>query len=338
MSEKMKENIVSERKKEHIELALRSQLSSWSNDKRFNYEPLLGKHPLEKDHKINFLGKKMRFPLWVSSMTGGTPEARIINRNLAKACNEFGLGMGLGSCRILLDDPSYLEEFDMRSFIGDEQPFFANLGIAQIEKSLKSNEIDKIEEMVALLKADGLIIHVNPLQEWLQPEGDRISTPSIDIIEQFIEQSDLSLIIKEVGQGMGPESLKRLMNLPVVIEFGAYGGTNFSQLEISRREEEISNLKDLVHIGHNYAEMLDSFNELLENKTPTHFKNIIVSGGMKGFLDGYYAVQKLNTDCIYGQASSLLNAARESYETLSTYIQEQIIGYNLASEFLTIRK
>ena len=128
------------------------------------------------------------------------------------------------------------------------------------------------------------------------------------------------------------------MKLPVVIEFGAYGGTNFSQLEISRREEETSNLNDLVHIGHNYDEMLDLFNDLLEKEKQSQFKKIIVSGGVKGFLDGYYATQKLNTHCLYGQASSLLNAARDSYESLSALIQEQIMGYNLAVEFLTIRK
>lgn len=334
----MNENKDADRKKEHIELALRSQLSSWTNDKRFNYEPLLGKHPGEKEYDIDFLGKKMRFPMWVSSMTGGTPEARKINENLSKACNEFGLGMGLGSCRILLENPTYMREFAMRPIIGLEQPLFANLGIAQIEKAIKNKSVGKIEEMVAMLQADGLIIHVNPFQEWIQPEGDRISMPAIELIEQFSEQSDLSLIIKEVGQGMGPESLKRLMKLPVVIEFGAFGGTNFSQLEISRREGETGHLNDLAFMGHNFEEMLESFNELLENESQNQFKKVIVSGGIKNFLDGYYAVQKLNTNCIYGQASSLLNTARTSYDALKAYIQEQIKGYNLAAEYLTIRK
>lgn len=337
MSDQMNENIVSNRKKEHIELALRSQLASWTNDKRFNYEPLLGKHPGDKDYNIDFLGKKMRFPLWVSSMTGGTPEARKINENLARACKEFGLGMGLGSCRILLENDSHLDEFSMRSIIGDEQPFFANLGIAQIEKSLRNKEVAKIEELVGVLKADGLIIHINPLQEWLQPEGDHISTPAIDLIESFAEQSDLELIIKEVGQGIGPESLKRLIKLPVSVEFGAYGGTNFSQLEISRREGETAHLNDLAHIGHNYEEMIDLLNHILKNEDQIQLKNVIVSGGVKSFLDGFYALEKLNTNCVYGQASSLLSSARISYEALSTYIQEQIMGYNLASEYLTIR-
>ena len=105
---KTQEKSVSERKKEHIELTTRSQMSEWSNDKQFYYEPLLGHHPNHTEYSIDFLAKKMNFPLWVSSMTGGTAEAKLINEHLASACKEFGLGMGLGSCRILLEDESYL--------------------------------------------------------------------------------------------------------------------------------------------------------------------------------------------------------------------------------------
>ena len=160
----MKEKDISERKKEHIDLAMKSKLSHWSNDKRFFYEPILGKHPEQKNLPVDFFKKKLRYPIWVSSMTGGTKEAKRINENLARACNEFGLGMGLGSCRPLLEDPKkYIEDFAIRSQIGDKQPLFANLGIAQIEKSIEAGEIAKIEDMVGLLDADGLIVHVNPI-------------------------------------------------------------------------------------------------------------------------------------------------------------------------------
>ena len=337
--ERVKDKDISDRKKEHIELAMRSQLAHWSNDKRFYYEPLLGKHPDKQDVNVRFFDKELRFPIWVSSMTGGAKGARHINENLARACSEFGLGMGLGSCRPLLEDPSkYLEDFAIRSIIGPKQPLFANLGIAQIEKSVKSGEVAKIEDLVGLLDADGLIVHVNPLQEWIQPEGDRLVTPPIQTIQSLLEKTDIQLIVKEVGQGMGPGSLKELMQLPVIIEFGAYGGTNFSQLEISRRDGgNESELQELAYLGHTADEMVTYFNNEKIRLGDIACKGVIVSGGIKNYLDGYYFVKRLSHTAVYGQASAMLHHARISYESLQNFIREQIDGYLLASELLTLR-
>lgn len=335
----MKEKNISDRKKEHIELAMSSQLSHWSNDKRFYYEPLLGKHPDKQDFATDIFGKAMRFPIWVSSMTGGTKEAKSINDNLARACNEFGLGMGLGSCRPLLEDPKkYIEDFAVRSIIGEKQVLFANLGIAQIEKSINSNEVARIEDMVGLLDADGLIVHVNPLQEWIQVEGDRIKIPPIETIKSLIDKTNLQIIVKEVGQGMGPRSLNQLMQLPVIIEFGAYGGTNFSQLENSRRNTgNGEEMDELAYLGHNAEEMIQFFNEEKAQLEEIACKGVIISGGIKSYLDGYYAVQKINNSAVYGQASVMLNHARISYQSLQEFISQQIDGYQLASELLTLR-
>jgi isopentenyl-diphosphate delta-isomerase len=96
----------SDRKKDHIDLAFKSALSN--QDSRFYYEPLFSGHPSEELTPVPFVGKTMQAPIWISSMTGGTKEASIINKNLAKACGQFGLGMGLGSCRIIIDDNEYL--------------------------------------------------------------------------------------------------------------------------------------------------------------------------------------------------------------------------------------
>jgi isopentenyl-diphosphate Delta-isomerase len=116
--------------------------------------------------------------MWVSSMTGGTKMAHTINHNLARACKEFRIGMGLGSCRKLLDDDTYFEDFNLRPIMGDDLPLFANLGIAQVEILLAENKLDQIKRLVEKLQADGLIIHINPLQEWMQPEGQQDSTPA----------------------------------------------------------------------------------------------------------------------------------------------------------------
>ena len=131
----------------------------------------------------SFLGRNMNFPIMVSSMTGGTEKAKTINKNLAKVCGEFGLGMGLGSCRQLLYEDKRMHEFDIRQFMPNE-PMLINLGIAQIEELLEKQETDRIGLLADRLQADGLIVHINPMQEWLQPEGDRIQHPPIETVEK----------------------------------------------------------------------------------------------------------------------------------------------------------
>ena len=108
------------RKNDHIELAFSSQAAGAEIDRRFDYEPMTGSHRQGEIQPFTFLGKTLKVPIWVSSMTGGTALARTINTNLARACREFGMGMGLGSCRILLANDLYLPDFDMRPVIGDE--------------------------------------------------------------------------------------------------------------------------------------------------------------------------------------------------------------------------
>ena len=111
------------RKRDHIELAFQSQISALEIDDRFYYEPLLAAHPERGNLPEQFfLNKTLRTPLWVSSMTGGTALARTINYNLARACQEFGMGMGLGSCRSLLYGEEYLDDFAVRRFMGDDLP------------------------------------------------------------------------------------------------------------------------------------------------------------------------------------------------------------------------
>jgi isopentenyl-diphosphate delta-isomerase len=165
------------RKKDHIELALKSQSAELDN--RFYYEPLMSAHPQGELTPVEFLGKEMKAPIWISSMTGGTEVAGKINKNLAKACAEFGLGMGLGSTRKLLESDEYFDDFNLRDILGDDRPFYANLGIAQVEKLIAEKATDKIDALLEKLRADGLFIHVNPFQEWLQPEGDKITLPPI---------------------------------------------------------------------------------------------------------------------------------------------------------------
>lgn len=331
---------MTDRKKDHIELAFRSQMKDALMDERFYYEPMLSSHPKEDDTSFTFLGKNLQTPIWVSSMTGGTESAGKINRNLARACAEFGMGMGLGSCRSLLESDENFSDFDVRSIIGDDLPLYANLGICQLEELIQKKKVSKIIRLVGRLRADGLIIHVNPLQEWLQPEGDRINQSPIESLEYLLEEVDFPIIVKEVGQGMGPESLRALLHLPLqAIEFAAFGGTNFAKIELMRNLDSQTQLfESLTQIGHSATQMMDWVNEIVAADDQVKCKEIIISGGIQNFLDGYYLMEKSNLPAIYGQASVLLNYAKESYEEVRAYLESQRKGFRLAKSFLRIRK
>lgn len=336
MSNNKKDPTASSRKKDHIGLAFESNISANEIDDRFYYEPALG--TMTPDHNaigLKFLGAHMNAPIWVSSMTGGTEMAASINVNLAKACKEFGLGMGLGSCRQLLDSDEYLNDFAVRPHIGD-QPLYANLGIAQVIEIVKISDYKKLNTLVDKLEADGLIIHINPLQEWMQPEGDIIDMNPIDCIRRVIENTDLRIVVKEVGQGFGPESLRSLLDLDIAgIELAGFGGTNFTLLEKLRSKE--STHEGLINVGHTAAEMIDFLNDLAISEKAYLKKEIIISGGVKDYLTGYYLNEKCMYTSVYGQASSFLKYAVKDYKSLATYIEEQIKGYQIASQYLRVR-
>lgn len=329
------------RKLDHIEMAFDSQITPKNIDARFYYEPLLSGHPDPyKTETFPFLDKHFTIPVWVSSMTGGTAFAGIINKNLAKACNEFGFGMGLGSCRALLHDNETFEDFNVRKYIGD-QALYANLGIAQVDELISDGQLDKIPELLGKLEADGLIIHVNPLQEWLQPEGDYIARPPIDIIKTVLDKFDIKVIVKEVGQGMGYQSLKALFELPLAaIDFAANGGTNFAKLEMHRASKSVqNNYEKIANLGHSADEMVQMSNDIIAELGANRLcDQVIVSGGVRDFLDGYYYIEKLKAPAIYGQASAFLRFAREDYEVLRQYVEAQVSGLRLAQAFLKIKE
>ena len=329
----------SSRKRDHIELAFKSQVTQ--TDSRFFYEPLFAAHPEEGSLKpFLFLDKTCKVPLWVSSMTGGTEMARIINRNLARACGAYGFGMGLGSCRQLLHSDEYFEDFNVRPLMGFDVPLFTNLGIAQLELLIERNELYLIDKMVDKLQADGLIIHVNPMQEWLQPEGDRFKVPPIETITTVLNHAKYPIIVKEVGQGFGYHSLKTLFQMPLAaVDFAAAGGTSFSKLELLRGSDaRMDAYAGTANLGHTALEMVDFTNQIIvELGDKMRCKQVIVSGGVKDFLDGFYLTKKLNTPSIYGQASSFLKHAQGDYGDLESYIESQIRGLELAEAYLKVR-
>ncbi|GAP69116.1 isopentenyl-diphosphate delta-isomerase [Bacteroidales bacterium 6E] len=329
-----------DRKLDHINLSLQSQTPGSSADQRFWYEPILSAHPSTQNLEVGFLKKTMKAPLWISSMTGGTQMARTINHNLSMACKEFGLGMGLGSCRKILEDNTHFEDFNLRPIMGDDLPLFANLGIAQVEYLLKDQKFHLADQLIDKLNADGLIVHINPMQEWMQPEGDLVTEDPLTTIKKVLDHVKYPIIVKEVGQGFGPESLRQLLKLPLAaIDFGAYGGTNFSLVELFRRDEpEKQKYEPMVRIGHTADDMLNIINNLVSSGATIECKQLIISGGIQTYLDGYYLIAKSQLPAIYAQASAFLKHSQGEYEPLRKFVAGQIEGYKMAHAFLKVRK
>lgn len=320
-------------------MAFQSRIDAVNADPRFYYEPLLSAHPSGELAPFEFAGKTMRLPVWISSMTGGTTLAGQINRNLARVCAEFGMGMGLGSCRILLDEPKYLPDFDVRAIIGDGAPFYANLGIAQLEHLIEDKSTDKIEELVGKLRADGIIIHINPLQEAFQPEGDILKHPPIETLHSLLENTSLKVIVKEVGQGMGPESLKALLKMPLqAIEFGALGGTNFTKLELGRHTGSSQSVfSTFGHVGHTAAEMTQLVNDIVDETDDVKCQQLIISGGIINVLDGYYLTKTCSLLAVFGMGSAFLEHAMDDYEALRSFAAKIKKSLALTECYLRIR-
>ena len=328
------------RKDDHLFLAARAQVLAALQDRRFIYEPMLSAHPDQQSLEMDFLGKRLGAPLWISSMTGGGKEGGRINRILAQVARRYRLGLGMGSCRVLLENEKHWSHFELREYLGPELPLFANLGIGQVEQLLSQNKIEQLTKLVDRLQVDGLIVHVNPLQEWLQPEGDRFKIAPIETLSQLLQEVSFKVIVKEVGQGMGPASLLSLLKLPLAaVELAGFGGTNFSLLEINRSASSDGNLlKPLVRVGHTALEMIEEINSLLERSTEVRCRDFIISGGVRSFLDGYYLRQQLRATSVYGQAGALLAWASKGEGQLEQFVAGQIEGLKLAQAYLRIRK
>jgi len=303
-------------------------------DDRFFYEPLLAAHPKNGDQLATTFGSfQLGAPLWISSMTGGMAKGRALNKVLAKAAGEFKLGMGLGSIRPYLEDKKRFKDFYVRPLMKG-LPLFANIGVYQVEELLGQKKIDHLIEAVKKLECDGLIVHVNPLQEWLQPDGDRFNYSPIKVIEALCEVAPFPLIVKSVGDGMGPASLLALSKLPLLaIELSGFGGTNFTMVEEIRRKVE----SPLSFVGHSTAEMVE-FLEKIPNLKNLKIPHLILSGGVQSYLDGYYLIKKSPLPSLYGMANTLLQKAVLGEGELIEFIEKELNDLAFCASYLTLSK
>ncbi len=229
----------SARKADHIRINLEEDVASaiTTGLERFQFaHQALPELNLEAvDLSQEMFGRRIRLPILISSMTGGTDEAGLINMTLAKAAEATGVAMGLGSQRAALEHPELAASFQVRN-IAPNILLFANLGAIQLNYGYGIDECIKAVEMV---EADALILHLNPLQEAVQPEGNTRFAGLAKKIEQVCKELPVPVIVKEVGWGISGETARRLSDAGVAaIDVAGSGGTSWSQVEMHRSETE----------------------------------------------------------------------------------------------------
>ena len=223
------------RKKEHIDLCLEKDVSSsittGFDDVQIVHNALPSISKKGIDTSCEFLGKRLSAPIIISAMTGGTPEAETINKNLAAAAEELGLALGLGSERAAIQDEALWKTYDVRD-VAPNIPLIANLGLVQF---VKEYGLKQAKEAVEKINADALAIHLNALQEAVQPEGDTNFTNSITPIKTICHDLGKPVIVKETGAGISRDVAAQLASAGVhAIDVSGAGGTSFSQIELYR--------------------------------------------------------------------------------------------------------
>jgi isopentenyl-diphosphate Delta-isomerase len=224
------------RKADHIRINIEEDVSfkkvtSGLERYFFRHEALPELDLAQVSTETTLLGKRLRTPLLISSMTGGTAEAREINRTLATAAQEMGMAMGLGSMRAAIEDPSLADTFYVRD-VAPDIPLYANLGAVQFNYGYG---LDECRRALDMCEADGLILHFNALQEAVQPEGDGNFGGLLNKVAAVCRHLEVPVIAKEVGWGFAEATARRLAEAGIAaIDVAGAGGTSWSQVEMHR--------------------------------------------------------------------------------------------------------
>ena len=230
-------NETSKRKKEHIELCLTDQVAFRSKTNGFDKYDFIHNAITEVDiSKINFqtklFSKKINYPFLISCMTGGTEEAENINQRLAFIAEELGIPIGVGSQRQALENKEFHNSYKVIRKTAKNVPVLGNIGAAQL---VQSKSLSDILSLIDMLEADAFVVHLNPLQELLQEQGEPFFGGLLKKIESLVSKSDVPIIVKEVGSGISRVAAKRLLDIGVSgIDVAGAGGTSWAGVEIIR--------------------------------------------------------------------------------------------------------
>jgi isopentenyl-diphosphate delta-isomerase len=266
----------------------------------------------EIDLSTTFLRKLLGAPLLISSMTGGTQEAKTINFRLAEVAQHYKLAMGVGSQRVAVENPQVADTFAVRSLAPDIL-LFANLGAVQLNYSYG---LDECRRVVDLCQADALILHLNPLQECIQPKGDTNFKGLIDKISILCNKLPVPVIAKEVGNGISAAMAQKLLDAGVsAIDVAGAGGTSWAKVESERALNVQQRRLGLTFAdwGLPTAECITSIRAFAPDIP------LIASGGLRNGMDVAKAIA-LGAD-ISGLAWPFLQAAAESVDAVDALVQ-----------------
>lgn len=297
-----------QRKSEHIRINLEEdvefkRVSTGLERYRLPHHALPGLDLEVVDSSIQVLGKHLAAPLIISAMTGGTPEAGIINRRLAEAAQDAGVGMGLGSQRAAIEDGSLAHTYQVRH-VAPDVLLLANLGAIQLNYGYGP---DECRRAVAMVEADALVLHVNPLQEALQPEGNTRFSGLLPKIEAVCTALDVPVVVKEVGCGISERVARQLADVGVaVIDVAGAGGSSWSEVEMHRAstDHERAVAAGFADWGIPTAESLRNARRAAP-EIPT-----VASGGIRNGVQMAKAIALGATAC--GVAGPFLRAASDS--------------------------
>ncbi len=230
-------NEISQRKNEHLKLCLTDEVSFKEKSNGFdNYE---FKHYAITEVKSNdisfksdFLGKNVNYPFIISCMTGGTEKSEEINSRLSIAAEKLNIPLGVGSQRIALESSGSKNTYKIIRKNAPNIPILGNIGASEL---VKKGNLNKIQSLVDLIEANAMVVHLNPLQELLQNEGDPEFTGLLKYIEKLIKKISVPVIVKEVGAGISKEAALKLLEIGVRgIDVAGAGGTSWAGVEILR--------------------------------------------------------------------------------------------------------
>ncbi len=280
-SPKSGSNQTSNRKLDHIRICLEEEVESeytGFEEIKFvnNSLPELDINDVKTE--VEFLGKRLSAPFLIASMTGGHPDTTEINRNLAIAVEESGIGMGVGSQRAALENKGLKELEESFTVVRDVAPnafIYANIGLPQILE----HGIEYAERAVEMIDANALAIHLNFMQEVIQPEGDVNARNGLKAIREVSESLKVPVIVKETGGGVAATVAERIRNAGVdAIDVGGAGGTSWIGVEVYRTKDEISK-----KIGYEFWDWgLPTAFSIVECKD---YLPLIATGGIRSGLD-----------------------------------------------------
>jgi isopentenyl-diphosphate Delta-isomerase len=292
------------RKKDHVDLCVNEQVSfrrktNGLEEWEFVHNALPELDTEDIELSTTFLGHTISFPLMLTGMTGGYADAERINGALADACQDLRIPIGAGSMRQALENDSFHESYRILRRNGPDIPILANIGAVEVAAM---RDARPAQFLIDLVQADALVVHTNPLQEFLQPEGEARFRGVIDGLAMLVRELDVPVILKEVGAGISRETAMRAHEVGVRwIDVAGAGGTSWAGVEMLRRSGGCEISPQFWDWGIPTARALE---ELRFNRPPD--LKLIASGGI---TDGVMIAKCLALGAeIAGAARPLLTA------------------------------